>query len=92
MSKQLFEQQRMGSIYAEYNSEWEGDGATPDQLAAIESLLHTSTLDERQRGYVEARMMIMSRDEADEVIRNLGLNQQMTDKKLFRRLAVKPPF
>ena len=92
MSKELFHQQRYGGIYASSDSEWEGDGATPDQLAAIESLMHTSTLDERQRGYVEARMMIMSRDEADEVIRNLGLNQQISDKQLFKRLAVKPPF
>lgn len=91
MSKKLFEQE-MGRIYAESDAEHEGSAATPDQLAAIENMLHTSTLEENQREYILSRLMIMSRDEADNVIRNLGLNQQMTEKQLFKRLSQKPPF
>lgn len=90
MSKKLFEQERW-RIYAESDAEHD-DGATPGQLAAIESMVHKSTLEENQREYILSRLMIMSRDEADNVIRNLGLNQQMTEKQLFKRLSQKPPF
>src|SRR5690606_6391409 len=62
-------------------------GASDDQLSYIESLLHTSTLEERQRGAIEMEMSVMNGQRASEVINMLKANQQETDKQAFKRLA-----
>ncbi len=60
--------------------------ASDAQLAYIDNLLHTSTLDTNQREYLEMEMAVMSGKRANEVIENLKANQQQTDKEAFKRL------
>lgn len=62
--------------------------ASNDQLAYIESLLHTSTLEERQTSSIEMEMAVMSADRASEVITMLKSNQQLTDKEAYKKLKV----
>lgn len=61
--------------------------ASDPQLQYIESLLHTSTLEERQRTALEMEMAVMSAQRATEVINNLLMNQQETDKEKVKRLV-----
>jgi phage RecT family recombinase len=57
--------------------------ASNEQLSYIESLLHTSTLDERQRSQLEMEMSVMSSQRASQVIENLKNNQQTVDHGVF---------
>ncbi len=61
--------------------------ASDSQLQYIESLLHTSTLEERQITALEMEMAVMSAQRATEVINNLLMNQQETDKEKIKRLV-----
>lgn len=61
--------------------------ASNDQLAYIESLLHTSTLEDRQRSAIEAEMSnTLPASRASEIIVTLQCNQQETDKQALKRL------
>jgi recombination protein RecT len=60
--------------------------ASDSQLQYIESLLHTSTLEQRQVDLLEMEMAVMNSKRATEVIENLKLNQQQTDKEAYKRL------
>lgn len=60
--------------------------ASGDQLSYIESLLHTSTLEQRQIDAIEMEMSVMNGDRASEVITMLKANQQMTDKQAYKKL------
>lgn len=60
--------------------------ASDNQLQYIESLLHTSTLEQRQKDALEMEMAVMSAKRAGEVIDNLRLNQQETEKESYKRL------
>lgn len=60
--------------------------ASNDQLSYIESLLHTSTLEQRQVENIEMEMAVMNTKRASEVIKNLQMNQQETDKDKVKRL------
>lgn len=62
--------------------------ASNDQLSYIDSLLHTSTLEERQTNAIEMEMSVMSADRASEVITMLQANQQMTDKEQYKKFKV----
>ena len=61
--------------------------ATMQQLADIERLLHSSTYEQRQVEWIENRLLFFSEFEADEIIKQLSLNQQQSDKQLYKRLA-----
>lgn len=64
--------------------------ASNDQMAFIESLLHTSTLEDRQREAIEAEVTAeLTSARASEIITTLQCNQQETDKQAIKRLAVK---
>jgi len=60
--------------------------ATMQQLTDIERLLYSSTYEQRQIEWIETRLLFFSEYEADEVIKRLSLNQQQTDKELYKRL------
>lgn len=60
--------------------------ASNDQLSYIESLLHTSTLEDYQRTAIEDEFTLMSSLRASEVIKMLQANQQETDKQRLKRL------
>lgn len=60
--------------------------ASNDQLAYIESLLHTSTLEQRQVDNIEMEIPVMNGKRASEVIKMLQMNQQETDKQRLKRL------
>lgn len=60
--------------------------ASENQLQFIESLLHTSTLEQRQRDSIELEMSVMNSKRASEVIENLRANQQQGDKEKLKRL------
>lgn len=63
--------------------------ASNDQLAFIENLLHTSTLEDRQRGAIESEVSAeMTAARASEIITTLQCNQQETDKQALKRLQV----
>lgn len=59
--------------------------ASNDQLAYIESLLHTSTLEQRQVDNIEMEIPVMNGKRASEVIKMLQMNQQETDKQRLKR-------
>lgn len=60
--------------------------ASDDQLSYIESLLHTSTLEQRQIDALEMEMPVMNSKRASEVIENLKLNQQISDRDMLKKL------
>lgn len=57
--------------------------ASNEQLAYIENLLNTSTLDERQRNAIEMETSVMSSQRASQVIEQLKINQQGVDQGVF---------
>lgn len=61
--------------------------ASNDQLSYIESLLHTSTLEQRQVENIEMEMAVMNSKRASEVIENLKNNQQVDILKSVQRNA-----
>ena len=61
--------------------------ATMQQLAEIERLLYSSTYDQKQVAWIESRFCFFSEYEAEEIIKQLLLNQQQTDKQAYKRLA-----
>lgn len=65
--------------------------ASDDQLSYIDNLLHTSTLEQRQREMLELEMTVMNGQRASEVITMLKMNQQQTDKEAFKRLVKQHP-
>ena len=56
------------------------------QAYYIESLIATSTLEERQRGAIEMEVPVMSSSRATEVIEMLKANQQLSDKETLKRI------
>lgn len=60
--------------------------ASESQLQYIESLLHTSTLEQRQIDSIEMEMSVMNQKRASEVINNLRANQQEDDRATLKRL------
>jgi len=56
------------------------------QAYYIESLVATSTLEDRQRGAIEMEVPVMSSSRATEVIEMLKANQQLSDKETLRRI------
>lgn len=75
--------QQIDSAIHQDNSDYT---ASDDQLAYIENLLHTSTLEERQRTAIEMEMPVMTSTRASEVIGNLKLNQQIGDREMLKRI------
>jgi len=59
------------------------------QAYYIESLVATSTLEDRQRGAIEMEVPVMSSSRATEVIEMLKANQQLSDKETLRRIQSK---
>lgn len=59
------------------------------QVYYIESLIATSTLEERQRGAIEMEVPVMSSSRATEVIEMLKANQQLSDRETLKRLQSK---
>ena len=59
------------------------------QAYYIESLIATSTLEERQRGAIEMEVPVMSSSRATEVIEMLKANQQLSDRETLKRLQSK---
>lgn len=57
--------------------------ASNDQIDYIESLLSTSTYDERQRTAIEMETAVMSAQRASQVIEQLKNNQQVVDQGVF---------
>lgn len=74
---------QIDSAIAEDNKDF---SASDDQLSYIENLLHTSTLEERQKSAIEMELPVMGATRASEVITNLKNNQQETDKQALKRL------
>ena len=68
---------------AAYNSDFAISDA---QAYYIESLVATSTLEDRQRGAIEMEVPVMSSSRATEVIEMLKANQQLSDKETLRRI------
>lgn len=64
-------------------------GISESQLFYIDSLLHTSTLDQMQRDAIELETAVMTGQRAAQVIENLKANQQVSDKEAYKKLAVK---
>lgn len=60
--------------------------ASDEQLSYIESLLHTSTLEQRQIEALEMEMPVMNSKRASEVIENLRQNQQLDDRALLKKI------
>ena len=60
--------------------------ASDNQLAYIDSLLHTSLLDERQRAAIEMELSVMNGQRATEVIKLLKSNQQLDDRETLRKI------
>lgn len=60
--------------------------ASENQLQFIESLLHTSTLEQRQRDSIEMEMTVMNSKRASEVIAMLRVNQLEDDRTTLKRL------
>ena len=56
------------------------------QLSDIERLLYSSTYEQRQIEWIENRLLLFSEYEAEEIIKQLSLNQQPTDKQIYKRL------
>lgn len=79
--------QAIDSAIAEDNKDFT---ASDNQLQFIESLLHNSTLEERQRGAIEMEMGVMNSDRASEVITMLQANQQESDKQAYKKLKFQP--
>lgn len=61
--------------------------ASNDQLSYIESLLHTSSLEQRQVDAIEMEMAVMNTKRASEVIENLKQNQLHDPLKSVQRNA-----
>lgn len=61
--------------------------ASNEQLQYIESLLHTSTLEQRQVESLEMEMSVMNSKRASEVIENLRMNQQHDGLKAVQQHA-----
>jgi recombinational DNA repair protein RecT len=61
--------------------------ASDNQLQYIESLLHTSTLEQRQVDAIEMEMTVMNSKRASEVISMLQINQQGDTLKQIQRGA-----
>lgn len=59
------------------------------QAYYIESLIATSTLEERQRGAIEMEVPVMSSSRATEVIEMLKANQQLSDRETLKRIQSK---
>ena len=59
------------------------------QVYYIESLISTSTLEERQRGAIEMEVPVMSSSRATEVIEMLKSNQQLSDRETLKRIQSK---
>lgn len=66
-----------------YNSDFAISDA---QAYYIESLVATSTLDDRQRGAIEMEVPVMSSSRATEVIEMLKANQQLSDRETLKRI------
>lgn len=85
--KYLPRTERMAEIDRAISIDNQDFSASHDQLSFIERLLHTSTLEDRQRGSIEMEMSVMTSQRASEVITMLKSNQQETDKQTFNRLV-----
>jgi len=59
------------------------------QAYYIESLVATSTLEDRQRGAIEMEVPVMSSSRATEVIEMLKANQQLSDRETLKRIQSK---
>ena len=59
------------------------------QAYYIESLIATSTLEERQRGAIEMEVPVMSSSRATEVIEMLKANQQLSERETLKRIQSK---
>lgn len=86
--KYLPRTERMNQIDKAIEEDNRDFSASNDQLSYIDSLLHTSTLEERQRGAIEMEMSVMNADRASEVINMLQGNQQLSDKQQYKKFKV----
>lgn len=64
--------------------------ASNEQIAYIENLLRTSTLEQHQRDDIEMELSVMNGQRASEVIEMLKANQQLGDKELLKRMQKQP--